>query len=188
MLFVLASTETMNILITGAFGFVGTNLSQSLKTSIKHHLIAIDIKEPANHIFDKYYSWNELENVDWSNVDAIIHLAGKAHDTKNTTEEKAYFDINGGLTQQIFEYFLQSNATMFIFFSSVKAVADSVNGEYLTEEAEPKPGTAYGRSKLEAEKFIKERMGESENERGCEEEKMRGEEDERARMGEWERV
>jgi nucleoside-diphosphate-sugar epimerase len=41
----------MNILITDAFGFVGTNLSKALKTTIKHHLIAIDIKEPANHIF-----------------------------------------------------------------------------------------------------------------------------------------
>jgi len=50
-------------------------------------------------------------------------LAGKARDTKNTTEEQTYFDINVGLTEKIFEYFLQSGASKFIFFSSVKAAA-----------------------------------------------------------------
>ena len=40
------------------------------------------------------------------------------------------------------------------FFSSVKAVADNVSGEYLTEDAVPNPKTAYGKSKLEAEKYI----------------------------------
>ena len=93
-------------------------------------------------------------------MDVIIHLAGKAHDTKNTTEEKTYFDINVGLTQQIFEYFLQSNASKFIFFSSVKAVADNVNGKYLTEDTIPNSKTAYGKSKLEAEKYLAGRIAE----------------------------
>jgi len=144
----------MNILITGAFGFVGTNLSKALKAAFECQLIAIDIQNSKNHFFDVYFSWNELDKVDWSKIDVVIHLAGKAHDTKNTTEENTYFDINVGLTQQIFEYFLQSNASKFIFFSSVKAVADKVTGEYLTEDAIPDPKTAYGKSKLEAEKYI----------------------------------
>jgi len=144
----------MIILITGAFGFVGTNLSLAFKTAFNCYLIALDVNEPDKHKYDVFYSWNDLEKINWDNIDVIIHLAGKAHDTKNTTEEKAYFDINVGLTQKIFEYFLKSNATKFIYFSSVKAVADSVTGEYLTEEAEPKPGTAYGRSKLVAERLI----------------------------------
>jgi NAD dependent epimerase/dehydratase family enzyme len=76
----------MNILITVAFGFVGFSISKDLKTSPHHHLIAVDIAEPASHFYDEYHSWNELENLDWSKVDAIIHLAGKAHDTKNTPE------------------------------------------------------------------------------------------------------
>ena len=63
----------MNILITGAFGFVGTNLSKAFKASTNHHLIAVDIAEPKNHAYDEYFSWNELEKVDWKTVDAIIH-------------------------------------------------------------------------------------------------------------------
>lgn len=144
----------MTILITGAFGFVGSKLSLALKTAFNCHLIALDVKEPDNHKYDVFYSWNDLDKIDWSQIDTIIHLAGRAHDTKNTTEEQAYFDINVGLTQNIFELFLTSNASKFIFFSSVKAVADTVKGEYLTEEADPSPGTAYGKSKLEAEQYI----------------------------------
>lgn len=86
-------------------------------------------------------------------MDAIIHLAGKAHDTSDTTEEKVYFDVNLGLTQKIFDHFLQSKAEKFIFFSSVKAVADSVE-DVLAEETIPDPKTAYGRSKLAAEQYI----------------------------------
>jgi nucleoside-diphosphate-sugar epimerase len=144
----------MNILITGAFGFVGTNLSTAIKTNFNPHLIAVDIIEPGKHIYNDFVDWKSLEKLDWDNIDVIIHLAGKAHDTNNTGEEKAYFDINVGLTQQIFDYFLRSNAKKFIFFSSVKAAADHVNGEQLTEDEMPNPKTAYGKSKLAAEKYI----------------------------------
>ena len=75
---------------------------------------------------------------------------------KNTLSEQEYFDINVGLTQKIFQHFLKSSATKFIFFSSVKAVADSVKGDHLTEEAAPNPKTPYGKSKLEAERGILE--------------------------------
>lgn len=75
----------MNLLITGAFGFVGTSLSKGIQSSLKHRWIAIDIAEPDHHLFDEFYSWNELEKVEWDKVDTIIHLAGKAHDTRNNS-------------------------------------------------------------------------------------------------------
>jgi len=141
----------MNVLITGAFGFVGTNLSGSINNS---KIIALDISEPETHLYSCFVKWNELENIKTPQLDSIVHLAGKAHDTKNTTQEKDYFDINFGLTKQIFDFFLKSNAKKFIFFSSVKAVADNVLGEQLTEDELPNPQTAYGKSKLAAENYI----------------------------------
>jgi nucleoside-diphosphate-sugar epimerase len=51
----------MNLLVTGAFGFIGTNLSKAFKTSLKHKLIAIDIAKADHHLFDEFHSWNELE-------------------------------------------------------------------------------------------------------------------------------
>ncbi len=83
----------MNIFITGAYGFVGNNLSKALKTPFKQQLIGIDINELENHIFNEFYSWNELGKVNWNKIDVIIHLAGKAHDTKNTSEGQSYYDI-----------------------------------------------------------------------------------------------
>jgi nucleoside-diphosphate-sugar epimerase len=62
--------------------------------------------------------------------------------------------VNTGLTQKIFDYFLQSDARTFIFFSSVKAAADSVPGDLLTEEVVPAPVGPYGESKIRAEEYI----------------------------------
>lgn len=143
-------TNKKNVLITGAFGFVGTNISKGLD----HNLIAVDVEAHDLQNYKAFYTWKELDKIEWNKIDAIIHLAGKAHDTKNTSEEQTYFDVNLGLTQKIFGFFLQSNATKFILFSSVKAVADRVSGEQLTEEDQPNPQTAYGKSKLAAENFI----------------------------------
>jgi nucleoside-diphosphate-sugar epimerase len=112
----------------------------------------LDIITPSKKGIAKTYTWEELEQV--PPVDVIIHLAGKAHDTINTADTNTYFEINVGLTSQIFNYFIKSTATKFIFFSSVKAVADSVQGDVLTENTIPDPQTPYGKSKLEAEKII----------------------------------
>lgn len=53
----------------------------------------------------------------------------------------------------MFNSFLNSDAKVFITLSSVKAVADKVEGE-LTEEYTPIPLSHYGKSKLLAEQYI----------------------------------
>ena len=140
----------MNILITGIHGFVGSNLVAALREN--HSIYGLDIVSPEKEGVIKTYSWNDLDNL--PAIDAIIHLAGKAHDTKSKSETQVYFDINTGLTKKIFDFFLQSTAKQFLFFSSVKAAADSVVGEYLTEDVVPKPIGPYGESKIAAEKYI----------------------------------
>ena len=150
-----------NILITGAYGFVGTNLSNRLKDY--HTLWALDVSKQDYGAYLHYYSWNDLEIIPWDNIDTVIHLAGKAHDTKNKSDAQIYFEINTGLTQKIFDYFLQSKAKQFIFFSSVKAVADAVVGDYLTEDAIPKPKGPYGESKIKAEEYIQSKQWNGKN-------------------------
>ncbi|MGC9151632.1 MAG: NAD-dependent epimerase/dehydratase family protein [Microbacter sp.] len=140
----------MNILITGIHGFVGSNLVAALKN--QHTIYGLDIVAPQKEGVVKTFSWNELELI--PAVDVIIHLAGKAHDTKNQTERQVYFDINTGLTEQIYDWFLTTHATKFIFFSSVKAAADKVEGEMLTEDVVPSPKGPYGESKIAAENYI----------------------------------
>jgi len=142
------------ILVTGAYGFVGTNLSEYLKSKEYYRQIALDIQKKEVSNYDEGFIWDDLDQFDFNSIDAIIHLAGKAHDTKNTSQAEEYFKINVGLTKIIFDKFLKSNATKFIYFSSVKAVADSVKNDMLTEDDIPNPQTPYGQSKLKAEEYI----------------------------------
>ena len=90
---------------------------------------------------------------DWNTQDVVIHLAGKAHDLKNVTLAADYYFINSDYTKKVFDTFLVSDAKVFIFLSSVKAVADNLECE-LTEEYTPNPITHYGKSKLLAEQYI----------------------------------
>jgi len=140
----------MNILITGIHGFVGTNLVNALKA--QHKIYGLDIVAPQKVGVVNTYTWAELKSI--PAVDVVIHLAGKAHDTKNQTNAQVYFDINTGLTQKIYDWFQASEAKKFIFFSSVKAAADRVEGDVLTEDVVPSPKGPYGESKIKAENYI----------------------------------
>lgn len=142
------------ILVTGSNGFVGTNIYEAFHKDFD--LTGLDISKSSRFPKEHLYSWNELENI--PKIYTIIHLAGKAHDTKNQTNSEAYFEINTGLTKKIFDWFLESSAKKFIFFSSVKAAADTVVGDILTEEITPNPKGPYGESKIAAEKYILENL------------------------------
>ena len=148
----------MKILITGVHGFVGTNLVGALKN--EHEIYGLDIVSPQKDGVAKTFLWDVLSEEGIVNseeipeVDAIIHLAGKAHDTKNQSKAEVYFQVNTELTKKIYDYFLKSSAKKFIFFSSVKAAADRVEGEYVDENVVPAPKGPYGESKIAAEAAI----------------------------------
>lgn len=129
----------MTTIVTGITGFVGQNLHPFLQKK-GFRVCPLSLRD------------------DWKrqvpeNYIVLIHLAGKAHDIKNTSSPKEYFQVNTELTKQLFDRFLDSNARDFIYFSSVKAVADSVEG-VLDEKVEPKPKTPYGQSKWRAEQYL----------------------------------
>ena len=146
----------MKILITGVHGFVGSNLVKYLAPA--NEIYGLDIIAPEKEGVIKTYSWDDLDAGRVSEVDAIVHLAGKAHDTNNQAAAEVYFKVNRGLTQKMFDYFLaHSDIRKFVFFSTAKAAADMVDG-VLTEEVVPAPVGPYGESKIAAEKYILEHM------------------------------
>jgi len=129
----------MQIIITGSSGFVGQNLTSYLENK------QIDTED----LSLRKASWKS----DINKADAIIHLAGKAHDTCNTSSPEEYFEVNRDLTIELFKAFLKSDIKDFFFFSSVKAVADTLD-VVLYEDVIPKAVTPYGQSKLDAETFL----------------------------------
>ena len=128
-----------NISLTGANGFVGSNLIGYLDGLCETHPI----------------SRAELSTINPQllNTNGIIHLAGKAHDLKKVSDPQEYYQVNFELTKKLYDAFLASGAKKFIFVSSVKAASDSVDG-ILTEDTPPDPKTDYGKSKLMAEQYI----------------------------------
>ncbi len=121
------------VLVTGANGFVGTNLRKYLEGK-GMSCLKLDIANAD-------YTWNELEKIPWGEIGAVVHLAGKAHDLKKVASKQSYFDINVGLTEKIGEaiFSVEGEGIRFIYFSSSKASKD---------------GNAYGRSKFAAEQYL----------------------------------
>lgn len=123
-----------SVFITGSTGFVGRNIIQYFNSEFE------------------FYNFSKNEEIKIKQ-DVVLHLAGKAHDLKNTSNVQEYYIVNSELTKQIFDSFLESDAKVFITLSSVKVVADKLDCE-LTEEHRPNPLTHYGKSKLLAEEHI----------------------------------
>ena len=129
----------MCIGISGYNGFIGKNIALYLKAF--------------NYTF---YLWDLRSSNSFSihpNIKSIIHLAGKSHDVRSNSNPDEYYKVNTVLTIKVFDAFLASEANVFIYLSSVKAVADEVIDE-LTETQIPHPNTHYGKSKLMAEQYI----------------------------------
>lgn len=133
------------ISIIGFTGFVGQNLISYLNL----------YKIASQGISRKALNESVFCLID--NANAVIHLAGKAHDLKNTSTPDEYYQVNTELTKKVFDEFLASEAQVFITLSSVKAVADEVESA-LTEEHIPNPITHYGKSKLLAEEYISSKV------------------------------
>lgn len=148
----------MTLLITGIHGFVGSNIVGYLTQDKANVIYGLDIVAPEKPGVAKTYSWDDLDAGNIPEVDAVIHLAGKAHDTKNKDAAEVYFKVNTGLTQKIFDWFLSCRgARKFVFFSTAKSAADRVEG-ILTEDVIPAPVGPYGESKIKAEEYIVSRF------------------------------
>ena len=137
----------MNNIITGSKGFVAGNL--------KKYLICLNknVTGVSRIPLHDDLGYDEITLDIMNKSISFIHLAGKAHDLKKTSEDKDYFEVNTELTKDLYDKFLISDCEVFIYMSSVKAAADVVDG-VLTEDIFPNPITVYGKSKLAAETYI----------------------------------
>ena len=91
----------MTILISGAYGFVGSNLARFLSEK-GHRCYALDVAR-GEVPYAAFWTWDDLAQIPWNEVDAVVHLAGKAHDLKKVSDPESYFTVNVGLTEKLRE-------------------------------------------------------------------------------------
>jgi UDP-glucose 4-epimerase len=128
----------MKVLVTGATGFIGKRFVEYSRSNFQ--IISLSLRNKS------------IAELNLNNADVIVHLAGKAHEM-GPIDDKTYFDINYTLTRQLAEKAVEQKVSQFIYMSSTKVYGDNVK-EILNEQSPCNPEDAYGKSKLEAEKFL----------------------------------
>ena len=151
----------MRVLVTGASGFVGRALTQSLSRAGFHVRAAARdrSKIPAAEFVEAVQMPDLSRPVDWrpllTDVDAVVHLAGIAHVSAKVPDDR-YDRINRLATKELaLQSSLVPNIRRLVFISSIRAQTGPAAEHVLTEEDVPQPTDAYGRSKLAAETFVR---------------------------------
>ena len=136
----------MNVLITGAGSYVGTQVENWLKKDNRFQVNAVDTFED---------NWKKA---DYSKVDVVYHVAGIAHVNADPKMEPLYYQVNRDLTIAIAKHAKAAGVKQFIFMSSMIVFheSQSLKAEVLTKDTLPNPNGFYGDSKLQAENGLKE--------------------------------
>jgi nucleoside-diphosphate-sugar epimerase len=153
-----------NVLITGASGFVGKKLANSLLRQTNSLTCLVRRFDKAAQEIPRitYRETGEINsNTDWSpfleGMDVIIHLAARAHilneSTANPLDE--YRKANTQNTLQLAHSAAKAKVKRFIFVSSI-GVNGSASIAPFNEASPPNPTVPYAISKLEAEQGLRE--------------------------------
>ena len=131
------------LMITGASGFIGSNFIK--KNENEYNIIPVCLIK------------NKPEDLDYTGVDTILHLAALVHQMKGAPEEK-YFEVNTELTRRLAMTAKEKGVGHFVFYSTVKVYGfdgELNNHDFiLTENSTCNPNDPYGTSKYEAEKIL----------------------------------
>lgn len=141
------------ILVTGANGFVGTSLSETLRNR------GISFTSAVRRMTkDFQVAVGDLtENTDWSGAlsdcGAVVHLAARVHvmDDKSNDPLAAFRAVNVEATLNLARQAALAGVKRFVFVSSVKVNGEETSGEPFTAFDQPMPLDPYGQSKLETE-------------------------------------
>lgn len=136
----------MNILITGAGSYVGTNVENWLKKDRQFTVDSVDT------------FGDNWKKADYSQYDVVYHVAGIAHVNADPKMEPLYYKVNRDLTIEVAKHAKEAGVKQFIFMSSqiVFHESQSLKSEVLTKDTIPNPNGFYGDSKLQAENGLKE--------------------------------
>ena len=131
----------MNILITGAYSYVGEKVAKYLLSNHPDYRVdQLDMQSDA---------WRQH---DFSGYDAVFHVAGLAHRKITSELEPLYYQVNRDLAIETAKKAKDSGVRLFIFMSSMSVYSDDTT--YVDDTTPTNPDNAYGKSKLQAEEGI----------------------------------
>ncbi len=145
------------ILVTGGTGFIGTHLLEKLaakgaavRALVRRTRAPRSLPAGVESVYGDLASGEGIREA-LRGVDAVIHLAG----VTKALKAEDYYTGNVEATRQL-ALGLAGTGVRFVHVSSLAAIGPAQDGIALTEDAAPHPLTHYGKSKLEAERVVRE--------------------------------
>jgi nucleoside-diphosphate-sugar epimerase len=147
------------VLVTGAGGFVGSHAVDALvaagwrvralvrRTSSRRWLEGLPIEFAVADVRRE----DELLAA-CRDCDAVVHAAG----ITNARHPRDYFEVNARGTERLWQAARQAGTSRFLLVSSLAAAGPSRDSAPQDETAPPRPVSAYGESKLAAERVVLE--------------------------------
>lgn len=149
------------ILVTGASGFIGRHLSETLVAGGENVVgltrgpNPIPVSGVRTALTSDLLDRDSLRQA-LSGIETVVHLAARVHarpqGRQDPESECRRLNVDG--TRVLLEECVAAGVTRFVFISSVKAVAEQ-SETALDETTRPLPSDAYGRTKLEAERLVR---------------------------------
>lgn len=144
----------MNLLFTGASGFLGANVKPLLMMHYDIKTIGITDSDDFNVNIAKCVPQLDCQ------YEIVLHAAGKAHIIPKTKdEEQAFYDVNYTGTVNLCKALEKSGLPETFIFISTVAVYGCESGEKITEDHPLSGDTPYARSKIMAEKYLQDWCG-----------------------------
>lgn len=148
----------MKVLVTGSCGYKGSVLVPKLLAQ-GHQVTALDIMWFGNkldahkNLTVKEHDIRDVESLDLSEFEAIIHLASVANDPCGDLDPKLTWEISCLATMQLADKASKSGVKQFIYASS-GSVYGVKEEEQVTEELELTPISEYNKTKMVAERVL----------------------------------
>jgi nucleoside-diphosphate-sugar epimerase len=149
----------MRILVTGASGFIGRAACRGF--AARGHQVRAAVRTAASALrleaFEPCTVGEVDGNTDWAGavdgIDAIVHLAGRAHilgaDAIQTAQAFRSVNVDGAVN--LLRAAQDAGVRRFVNVSSIGVLAQSTEAEPLTDASTPRPSNPYAQSKLDSE-------------------------------------
>ena len=152
-----------NILITGGAGYIGSHISEVLIKNRKKIFIADNLSTGHKRLINKkakFFKVDILKNkkirdiIVKNKIDSVIHLAANLIISEGEKYPKKYFRNNVLGTKNLLRSCENTTIKNFVFSSTAAVYKD---GQYKVDEKSTiKPKSVYGKTKIKAEKIIKQ--------------------------------